>query len=65
MDAEEWGEIYENWTGTGILGTLAEGKADIGVAALYTWYHEYGFLDLSLPMVRTGITVIAPAPRYN
>lgn len=32
--------------------------------ALYSWYHEYGFLDLTMPIVRTGITVIAPVPKY-
>ncbi|KAF2887418.1 hypothetical protein ILUMI_18755, partial [Ignelater luminosus] len=33
--------------------------------ALYTWEHEYRFLDLSKPTVRTGITCLVPAPRYE
>ncbi|XP_026469828.1 probable glutamate receptor [Ctenocephalides felis] len=65
VDEEEWGEIYENGTGIGILGTLSEGKVDLGVGSVYSWYHEYEFLDLSLPMVRTGITVIAPIPKLR
>ena len=30
--------------------------------ALYTWEFCYKFLDLSKPLVRTGITCITPAP---
>lgn len=29
-EEEEWGEIYRNWTGTGIAGNLIFDKADIG-----------------------------------
>ncbi|KAJ8924147.1 hypothetical protein NQ315_006931 [Exocentrus adspersus] len=58
-----WGEIFENWTGVGLLGNLVLDKADIGFAALYSWEAEYHFLDLSNPLVRTGITCLVPAPR--
>ncbi|XP_030764855.1 glutamate receptor 3-like [Sitophilus oryzae] len=58
-----WGEIWDNWTGNGLLGNLVEDKADIGAAALYTWESAYKFLDLSKPTVRTGITCIVPAPK--
>ncbi|KAK4885516.1 hypothetical protein RN001_001787 [Aquatica leii] len=63
LDNKEWGVIYDNWTGDGILGNVALDKADIGYGALYTWAHEYGFLDLSKPVVRTGITCLVPAPK--
>ncbi|KAJ8944840.1 hypothetical protein NQ318_012987 [Aromia moschata] len=58
-----WGEIFNNWTGKGLLGNLVEDKADIGIAALYTWESSYYFLDLSKPLVRTGITCLVPAPK--
>ncbi|KAF5307157.1 hypothetical protein FQR65_LT00673 [Abscondita terminalis] len=65
VDDKEWGIIYDNWTGDGVLGHIATDKADIGYAALYTWAHEYQFLDLSKPVVRTGITCLVPAPKYR
>lgn len=27
---EEWGDIYGNWTGTGIVGNLVFDKGDVG-----------------------------------
>lgn len=27
---EEWGDIYSNWTGTGIVGNLVFDKGDVG-----------------------------------
>ncbi|XP_013186387.2 uncharacterized protein LOC106131739 [Amyelois transitella] len=62
-DEHEWGEIYENHTGVGILGNLVEDKADAGIAALYSWYEEYINLDFTIPTVRTAITCVAPSPR--
>ncbi|GJQ86939.1 hypothetical protein Trydic_g11806 [Trypoxylus dichotomus] len=57
----EWGQVNDNWTGSGVLGNLGQDKGDFG--ALYTWEHEYHFFDFSKPVMRTGITCIAPAPR--
>uniref|UniRef100_A0A182P639 Ionotropic glutamate receptor C-terminal domain-containing protein n=1 Tax=Anopheles epiroticus TaxID=199890 RepID=A0A182P639_9DIPT len=61
-EAGEWGQIYENRTGDGIIGAVVERRADIGVGALYSWYHESQFLALSKPISRTGVTCIAPKP---
>ncbi|XP_063621340.1 glutamate receptor ionotropic, delta-2-like [Cydia splendana] len=62
-DEHEWGEIYENNTGVGVLGNVVEDRADIGITALYSWYEVYRVLDFSAPIIRTAITCIAPAPR--
>nr|XP_023011479.1 uncharacterized protein LOC111518299 [Leptinotarsa decemlineata] len=58
-----WGDIFENWTGYGLLGNLLKDGADVGFSALYTWEADYHFLDLSKPMIRTGITCLVPAPK--
>ncbi|XP_050515858.1 glutamate receptor ionotropic, delta-2-like [Diabrotica virgifera virgifera] len=58
-----WGYIFDNWTGNGLVGNLADDKADIGFAALYTWEADYHFLDLSTALIRTGITCLVPAPK--
>ncbi|XP_069355019.1 glutamate receptor ionotropic, delta-2-like isoform X2 [Maniola hyperantus] len=61
-DAHEWGEIYDNLTGVGVLGNVFEDKADIGITALYSWFEEYVVMDFSAPIIRTAITCIAPSP---
>nr|AMM70647.1 ionotropic receptor 41a [Heliconius melpomene rosina] len=62
-DGREWGEIYDNRTGIGILGNVYEDRADLGITALYSWYEEYIVMDFSTPYVRTGVTCVAPSPR--
>ncbi|KAF4517543.1 hypothetical protein B566_EDAN005107 [Ephemera danica] len=61
-DEFQWGEIQEDASGNGILGTVSEDRADFGFGALYLWYHEYQFVDFSTPYIRTGITCLAPRP---
>uniref|UniRef100_A0A182MC87 Ionotropic glutamate receptor C-terminal domain-containing protein n=1 Tax=Anopheles culicifacies TaxID=139723 RepID=A0A182MC87_9DIPT len=61
-EAGEWGQIYDNRTGDGIIGALVERRADVGVGALYSWYHESLYLALSKPISRTGVTCIVPKP---
>lgn len=29
-DLDQWGEAFENWTGTGVVGNLVADKGDIG-----------------------------------
>ncbi|XP_052565949.1 glutamate receptor ionotropic, delta-2-like [Culex pipiens pallens] len=62
-EAGEWGEIFDNRTGNGIIGAVVERRADIGVGALYSWFHEFTFLTLSKPISRTGVTCITPKPK--
>ena len=63
-EANEWGEIYENRTGIGVIGQVVERKADLGVSALYSWHHESRFLSLSQPISRTGITCLVNKPGW-
>ncbi|XP_062556996.1 uncharacterized protein LOC134221839 [Armigeres subalbatus] len=62
-EANEWGEIFDNRTGNGIIGAVVEHRADIGVGALYSWHHESIYLTLSKPISRSGITCITPMPK--
>lgn len=35
INAEDyWGDVYENWTGTGLLGNLIVDQADVGFGKL-------------------------------
>jgi hypothetical protein len=40
-----WGEIWENGSGNGLSGLVAEDKADVAFAAVYLWVDEYRFVD--------------------
>ncbi|KYB26331.1 hypothetical protein TcasGA2_TC034795 [Tribolium castaneum] len=60
---ELWGDIYDNWTGIGLLGSVLDDSVDIGYAAVYTWEDYYKFMDYTKPLTRTGITCIVPAPQ--
>ncbi|CAH4018077.1 unnamed protein product [Pieris brassicae] len=62
-NGEEWGEVYENFTGLGVLGNVVEDRADFGITALYSWYEEFLYMDFSGYGVRTSVTCIAPSPR--
>ncbi|KAF9809350.1 hypothetical protein SFRURICE_007281 [Spodoptera frugiperda] len=63
-DVDQWGEIYKNESGgVGVIGSVVEDRAHLGITALYSWYEEYRVMDFSVAGVRTAITCIAPAPR--
>ncbi|XP_068147451.1 glutamate [NMDA] receptor subunit 1 [Drosophila tropicalis] len=62
-DANDWGTIYTNMSGDGAMGMIINHKADICIGAMYTWYDDYMYLDLSMYLVRSGITCLVPAPR--
>ncbi|KXJ76294.1 hypothetical protein RP20_CCG009942 [Aedes albopictus] len=58
-----WGEVYDNHTGNGLLGSVVERRADIAVAAIYYWRQPYKFATYTQPISRSGITVLVPKPR--
>ncbi|EDX00750.2 uncharacterized protein Dyak_GE10986 [Drosophila yakuba] len=61
-DADDWGKVYPNMSGDGALGMLINRKADICIGAMYSWSEDYTYLDLSMYLVRSGITCLVPAP---
>ncbi|XP_002138113.2 uncharacterized protein Ir41a [Drosophila pseudoobscura] len=61
-DADDWGTVYQNMSGDGAMGMVINHKADICIGAMYSWYEGYTYLDLSMYLVRSGITCLVPAP---
>lgn len=47
-----WGEIWENGSGNGLSGLVAEDKADVAFAAVYLWVDEYRFTDYRYSHIR-------------
>lgn len=62
-DADDWGTMYPNMSGDGAMGMIVQHKADICIGAMYSWYDDYTYLDMSMYLVRSGITCLVPAPR--
>ncbi|XP_075168532.1 ionotropic receptor 41a [Haematobia irritans] len=62
-EADDWGEAYANFSGDGSLGMIAKGTAEVSVGAMYSWDTDYIHLDMSMYLVRTGVTCLVPAPR--
>ncbi|XP_038116675.1 uncharacterized protein LOC6050674 [Culex quinquefasciatus] len=58
-----WGEVFDNRTGTGLLGAVVERRADIAVAAIYFWRKPYDYASYTHHVSRSGITVLVPKPR--
>ncbi|XP_070135129.1 uncharacterized protein Ir41a isoform X2 [Drosophila bipectinata] len=61
-DADDWGTVYPNMSGSGSLGMVIKHKADICIGAMYSWYEDYTLLDLSMYLARSGITCLVPVP---
>lgn len=57
-----WGKIEANKTGNGILGDLAERRADVGCAAMNNWYELLQFLSFSTPIQTDSVTCLVPKP---
>ncbi|XP_043064147.1 uncharacterized protein LOC108089075 [Drosophila ficusphila] len=61
-EADDWGTVYPNMSGYGALGMIVNHKVDICIGAMYSWSEDYSYLDLSMYLVRSGITCLVPAP---
>ncbi|XP_037928518.1 uncharacterized protein LOC119662936, partial [Teleopsis dalmanni] len=59
---DDWGMLYPNMTGYGALGLISNKNAEISVGAMYSWYTAYRCADISMYLVRSGITCVVPAP---
>ncbi|XP_055633896.1 uncharacterized protein LOC129774213 [Toxorhynchites rutilus septentrionalis] len=57
-----WGRIDANRTGNGILGNLAERRADVGLGAIGNWYEPLKFLTISQSTQKGAVTCLTPKP---
>lgn len=44
------------------MGMIVQHKVDVCIGAMYSWYDDYTYLDMSMYLVRSGITCLVPAP---
>ncbi|XP_037932152.1 uncharacterized protein LOC119666945, partial [Teleopsis dalmanni] len=62
-ETEEWGFIYANSTGDGLLGLIIDGKTHTAFGGMYSWDTVYTYLDITTFLGRSGITCMVPAPK--
>ncbi|XP_048485863.1 uncharacterized protein LOC119691976 [Plutella xylostella] len=63
VGAGQWGTVYPNATGTGVLGAVAMGKADFGITSLGYWDKPYPMMDFSAYTFLISVTNLVPKPR--
>uniref|UniRef100_A0A182M015 Ionotropic glutamate receptor C-terminal domain-containing protein n=1 Tax=Anopheles culicifacies TaxID=139723 RepID=A0A182M015_9DIPT len=62
-DEDEWGDVYPNGTGIGLMGSVAERRTDIAFGAFYLWFKPYNFSTYTATVSRSGVTVLVPKPK--
>lgn len=60
-EKDQWGEVYENHTGIGILGGISTHRVDVGMGSMLAWFYEAN--SPSQAVSRTGVTCITPKQR--
>ncbi|XP_023710270.2 uncharacterized protein LOC111866019 [Cryptotermes secundus] len=58
-----WGTAWPNGSGNGILGNIAEDRADVGFAALYSWHSTFLWTDYTVSCLTAGVTCLVPKPK--
>ncbi|XP_064545280.1 uncharacterized protein Ir76a [Drosophila montana] len=61
-EKSEWGDIYANATGFGLMGMVMERTIDYGIGGMYVWYDAYQQMDMTHFLGRSGVTCLVPAP---
>nr|ACN81897.1 IR76a [Drosophila melanogaster] len=58
----DWGDIYLNASGYGLVGMILDRRNDYGVGGMYLWYEAYEYMDMTHFLGRSGVTCLVPAP---
>ncbi|KAH8328499.1 hypothetical protein KR067_010239, partial [Drosophila pandora] len=61
-EPSDWGDIYTNATGIGLVGMILDRRNDYGIGGMYLWYEAYQFMDITHFLGRSGVTCLVPSP---
>ncbi|KAH8361664.1 hypothetical protein KR084_012540, partial [Drosophila pseudotakahashii] len=61
-ETTDWGDIYPNASGYGLVGMVLDRRNDYGVGGMYLWYEAYQLMDMTHFLGRSGVTCLVPAP---
>ncbi|SPP77239.1 uncharacterized protein LOC117580458 isoform X1 [Drosophila guanche] len=62
-ETSDWGDIYSNATGYGLVGMVLDRRNDYGIGGMYLWYEAYQHMDMTHFLGRSGVTCLVPAPK--
>lgn len=57
---EQWGNIFNNGSGNGILGNVLDDKADFGIGCTFHMYTNFSLLKYFRRAIYVGICVTSP-----
>ncbi|XP_062557000.1 uncharacterized protein LOC134221842 [Armigeres subalbatus] len=60
----QYGQVFANRTGNGMIGALVERKVDFAIGAVGGWYQLFQYFSFSNPVQWIGITCLAPRPGF-
>uniref|UniRef100_A0A336LV05 CSON002664 protein n=1 Tax=Culicoides sonorensis TaxID=179676 RepID=A0A336LV05_CULSO len=63
-DEEQWGVIYGNHTGNGVLGAIGKSDAEVTGVAFYIYAKRYNLLKYSFAVQLSQITHVLPKPKH-
>ncbi|XP_016955809.1 uncharacterized protein LOC108028462 [Drosophila biarmipes] len=61
-EKSDWGDIYTNSSGYGLVGMILDRRNDYGIGGMYLWYEAYQYMDMTHFLGRSGVTCLVPAP---
>ncbi|XP_055546300.1 uncharacterized protein LOC129730765 [Wyeomyia smithii] len=59
----QYGVVFENHTGNGMIGSLVERKVDLAIGAVGAWASLFQYFSFSNPIMWIGVTSLTPRPR--
>ncbi|XP_058817467.1 uncharacterized protein LOC131680773 [Topomyia yanbarensis] len=59
----QYGVVFANRTGNGMIGALVERKVDFAIGAVGGWYQLYQYFSFSNPIMWIGVTCLTPRPK--
>ncbi|KFB34835.1 AGAP012951-PA-like protein [Anopheles sinensis] len=58
----DWGNVLKNGTTTGLIGDMAQQRADLVLAAIYEWHSWWQLLSITTPIGISSVTCLVPRP---
>ncbi|EDW73340.2 uncharacterized protein Dwil_GK17497 [Drosophila willistoni] len=61
-ETSDWGYVYPNATGLGLVGMIMDRRNDFGIGGMYLWLEAYQTLDMTHFLGRSAVTCLVPSP---
>lgn len=61
---DDWGEINPKEKSWGVMGAIANGDVDFGLAGMYLWYPEAWHITISSVIQMSSVSIFVPKPKF-